>query len=106
MLRSVRTSGSEKLLFAGSCLRDAANLRQNLFLAKDQIFLFIDLDVVAGIFAEQDPIAGLYVERNAAALFVQLAGAHRDYFGFLRLLLGRIRDNDSAFRGFFLFESS
>src|ERR1700727_2529591 len=101
MLRSVRTSGSEKLLFAGSCLRDAANLRQNLFLAKDQIFLFIDLDVVAGIFAEENPIAGLHVERDATALFIQLPGAHRDYFGFLLFLLGPIGGDDSALRGFF-----
>jgi len=37
------------------------------------------------------------------ALF-NLAGSDCNYFALLRLFFGRVRDDDAAFRGFFLFQ--
>jgi hypothetical protein len=65
--------------------------------------LVIDLDVVAGVFAKQDPVTHLHVERDTMALF-NLAGPDGYYFALLRLFFGRIGDDDPALPGFFLFQ--
>jgi hypothetical protein len=93
-----------KLLLAGGSFCDPAELGQNVFLAEDQILLVIDGDVIAGVFAEQDPIAPLHVERDAFTL-VDLAGPDGDHLTFLRPLFGSVGNDDAAFRGFLLFES-
>src|SRR2546429_2283246 len=91
------------LLLAGGRLGHSAQFHQDFLLAEDQILLVVDLDVVAGVFAKQDPVAHLYVQRDAMALF-HLAGSDGHYFALLRLFFSRIGDNDPAFRGFFLFQ--
>src|SRR5437870_12215036 len=91
------------LLLAGGRLGHSAQFHQDFLLAEDQILLVVDLDVVAGVLAKQDPVAHLYVQRDAMALF-HLAGSDGHYFALLRLFFSRIGDNDPAFRGFFLFQ--
>src|SRR5207302_281134 len=91
------------LLLAGCRLGHSAQFHQDFLLAEDQILLVVDLDVVAGIFAEQDPVTHLYVERDAMALF-HLAGSDGHYFALLRLFFSRIGDDDPALCGFFLFQ--
>src|SRR6267143_670432 len=46
---------------------------EDVFLAQDQVVLAVDLDLVAGVLAEQDAIALLDVERNALPVVVDLA---------------------------------
>jgi hypothetical protein len=79
-------------LFLPGCRFDhhASHFRKDLFLAKDQIFLVIDLDVVARILAEQDVVTGLHVKGNAPSLRVELVGTDGDHFAFLGLLFGCI----------------
>ena len=91
------------LLLAGCRLGHSAQFHQDFFLAEDQILLVVDVDVIAGVFAKQDPIAHLYVERDTMALF-HLASSDGHYFPLLRLFLSRIGDDDPALRGFFLFQ--
>jgi len=57
--------------------------------------LAVELDLGAGALAEQHRVAGLHVERQDLAV-VLLAGTDRHHFSFLRLLLGRVGDDDAA----------
>jgi len=52
-------------------------LGQNFFLAEDQVFLALDLDFAATVFAEEHAIANVDVERDALTLLQALAGARR-----------------------------
>src|SRR5499426_1857788 len=69
---------------------------EDIFLAHDEKFLVVDLDLGARILPEQDLVAGLHVERHLLAVVVDLAGADGDDLALLRLLLGRVRDDDPA----------
>src|SRR6266446_1548653 len=91
------------LLLAGCRLGHSAQFHQDFLLAEDQILLVVDLDVVAGVLAEQDPVTHLYVERDTMALY-NLAGSGSYNLALMRLFFGRVRDDDAAFRGFFLFQ--
>src|SRR5258707_366830 len=82
---------------------DSAAFRQVFLFAEDWILLVVDLNVVAGVFAEQDSVTHLHIKRDTAALF-DLAGSDGHYFPLMRLLFGRVRDDDAAFRGFLLFQ--
>src|SRR5271157_442985 len=93
---------ARKLLFAGR-FRCAADLGEDFVFLEDEKFLVVDLDVVAAVFAEQDAVTGLDVEGNQLALFAA-AVAHGDDFAFLRLFLGRVRDDDAALHGLLLFQ--
>src|SRR5207237_544022 len=70
------------LLLAGCRLGHSAQFHQDFLLAENQVLLVMNFDVVAGVFAKQDPVAHLYVERDTTALF-HLAGPYRDYFTFI-----------------------
>src|SRR5579884_3216968 len=74
-----KKSRSETLQLLFCRLGRAAQLRQNLLLAKDQIFLVLDLDFRAAVLAKENAVARLYVERNRFALLA-LAAAHGDHF--------------------------
>src|SRR5438093_5840492 len=69
---------------------------EDVFLAQDQVVFAVDLDLVAGILAEQDAIALLDVQRNALPVLVDLPGADRLDRRALRLLFRRVRDDDPA----------
>src|SRR5229473_785565 len=71
---------------------------EDVLLAHDEVFLAVDLDLRAGILAEQDLVADLDVEGRQLAVVVQLTFADRDHLAMLRLLLGGIRDDDAALR--------
>src|SRR2546425_13356631 len=73
---------------------------ENFVLAHDQILFSVDRDVAAGILAEQDVVADFNVDRHQGAVLEALALPDGDDLGFLRLLLGRIGDNDAAAYGF------
>src|SRR5208337_991244 len=69
------------------------------FLAHDQEVFAVNLDLGAGVLAKQDAVAFLHIEREGFTFVVGLAPAHRDHFALLRLVLGAVRDNDSATGG-------
>src|SRR6478609_6890307 len=69
---------------------------EDLFLAHDQVFLALELDLLPRVLAEEDLVAGLHVERGDLAVLVGLALADRDHFTLLRLFLGAVGDDDRA----------
>src|SRR5262245_16272626 len=56
----------------------------------------VDLDLLAGVLAEQDRVAFLDVEREALAVILLLAGADGDDLALLGLLFRRVGDDDPA----------
>ena len=70
--------------------------REHFVLAHDEVLLAVDLDLLAGVLAEQDRVAVLHVERLTVAVFLDLAGAHGDDLPLLRLFLGGVGDDDPA----------
>ena len=78
--------------FLSACFDD----RQHFVLAHDEVLLTINFDVLTRILAEQDHIARLDIERDAHAALFERAAAGGDHRASLRLLLGGVRDNDSA----------
>src|SRR5262249_666326 len=67
-------------------------------------FLVVDLDLGARVLPEQDLVAGLHVEGDLLAVLANLTVADGDDLGFLRLLLGGVRNDDPALFDLFLLE--
>src|ERR1035437_1093139 len=65
---------------------------EDLVLAHNQVLFVIQLDVAAGVLAEQDAVADLHVQGIYLAVFQALALAHGHYLALLGLLLGCIRN--------------
>src|SRR5262245_58197321 len=82
-LRCVECSKNGLLLFLHGAVLDDG---QYLVLAHDEVLLTIELDLLPGIFAEQDEIAGFHVERRALAVVLDFPSAGRDDLALLRLL--------------------
>src|SRR5260370_24571557 len=93
----------EELLFPGCCFCNPTERREISFLAEDQLFLVIHREVIAGVLAKQDSVATFDVGRNSLSFF-DLSRPDGDHFAFLRLLFGRVRDDDAAFRDLLFFE--
>ena len=74
----------------------AVNDGQHFILAHDEVLLAIELDLLARVLAEEDQIARLDIEGDTLAVVVHLAIARRDDLALLRLLFGRVRDDDPA----------
>jgi len=70
--------------------------RQDFLFTHDEEFLAVELDLLAGVLPEQDRVAGLDVQVDAASVVLDLAGADGDDLALLRLLLGGVRNDDSA----------
>src|SRR5262249_13440873 len=77
---------------------------EDVFLAQDEIFLVVDLDLGARVLPEQDLVAGLHVEGDLLAVLANLTVADGDDLGFLRLLLGGVGNDDPALFDLFLLE--
>src|SRR6266508_3238443 len=77
---------------------------EDVFLAQDEILLVVDLDLGARVLPEQDLVAGLHVEGDLLAVVADLTVADGDHFGFLRLLLGGIGNDDPTLLDLFLIE--
>src|SRR4051812_22424902 len=69
---------------------------EHFVFAHDEEVLTIELDLLAGVLAEQDEVAGLHVERDALAVVFGLAVARGNDFALLRLFFGGVGDDDSA----------
>ena len=79
---------------------------EDFFLTHDEEFFAVDLDLGAGVLAEEDAVASLDVEREDLAFIVRLAFADRDDFAFLRLLLGAVGNDDAAADRLALFDTA
>jgi hypothetical protein len=75
---------------------DLFNNPENLVLPQNEVFFAIELDLGAGILAEQDAVAGLDFRGDALARIEQLSAAYSLDFGLLRLFLGAIGNDDAA----------
>jgi hypothetical protein len=69
---------------------------QHVILFHDEVHLAAEFDLLASIFAEQDPVARFDVEGDRLAVVVRLSVAGGDDRALLRLLFGRVRNDDSA----------
>src|SRR2546422_9948801 len=78
---------------------------EDVFLAHDEVFLVVDLDLGARILTEQDLVAGLHVQRDLLAVVADLARPDGDHLALLRLLLGGVRDDDRASFDFLLLQT-
>src|SRR5664279_4303034 len=84
--------GEQHLLLYGYGLLGAFQDAEDFFLTHDQEVFAVNLDLGAGILAEQNAVARLHVERESFALVVALATADGDNFAFLRLVLCAVGD--------------
>src|SRR5512134_3319032 len=101
--RLARASSSNRSCFAMECVppcliggESLLEDGENVFLAKDQVFLVLDLDLGARVLAEEDPVAGLHVERDLLAVLGDLAVARRDDLALLGLFLRGVWNDDAA----------
>ena len=69
---------------------------EDFVLAHDDVLHAVDLDLGAGVLAEQDPVARLDVELDQRAVLEALAGADGDDLALERPLLGGVGDDDAA----------
>src|SRR5207247_1537062 len=74
----------------------AFNDAEHFVFAHDEVILTIELDLLAGILAEQDRVARLHVEGDALAVVFGLPGADGDHLALLGLLFGGVGDDDAA----------
>src|SRR5262252_2406489 len=79
---------------------------EDVVLAQDEVIDAVDLDVAAGVLAEEDPVALLHGQSAHRALVVGLAGADRDDLAFGGLLLGGVGDDDAPLGLLFLGDAS
>src|SRR3989449_9999076 len=84
------------MVVRGSAARSRADDAEDVLLLHDEVLLAIELDLAAGVLAEEDPVAFLRREREILAVVVDLAGAHGDDLALLRLLLGGVGDDEVA----------
>src|SRR5207245_1103615 len=82
----------------------AAQLRQNLFLAKDEVLFVFDLDFRTAVLAKEDAVARLDVEWDQFTLLA-LSGTDSDDFALHGLLFRGVRDDDATLDRFLLFNT-
>jgi len=78
---------------------------EDIFFAHDLVFNTVDLDLAAGILAEQNPVANLHIHGQHGSVFGHFTLANRLDDALLGLLFGGIGDDDASGRGGFLFYS-
>src|SRR5215831_14616826 len=94
----------ETLLARPGSLGGATQLRQNLFLAKDEVLFVFNLYFRTAVLPKEDAVAGLDVERDQLALLA-LASPDSDDFALHGLFFRRVRDDDATLDGFLLFNA-
>ena len=94
------------LLFPLDRCAVADDLRQDVRLAEDQDFVGAELDLGAAVLAEDDLVALFEVERDVLAVVVAGARADGEDAAALRLLLGRVRQDDAADRRLLFIEDT
>ena len=77
---------------------------QDVVRGQNLVFLAVNLDFRAAVFADEHAVALLDFKRNFLSVVVGFAGAESDDDAFLRLLLGGIGNDDAALLDFLLFD--
>src|SRR5262249_7007699 len=72
------------------------NHGEYLVFAHDEVFLTFELDLLAGVLAEEDQVSGFDVERDPLAVVLRLAVAGGNHLALLRFFFRGIGDDDSA----------
>src|ERR1700683_3676362 len=85
---------------------DLFNNPENLVLPQNEVFFAIELDLGAGILAEQDAVAGLHFRSDALARIEQLSAAYSLDLRLLRLFLGAVGNDDAAAALFAFFKAA
>src|SRR5688572_3683586 len=81
------------------CLLLSGEHAEDVVLAQDHVIDAVDLDFGAAVLADEHAITLLDVERDDLAFLGLAARAHRHHLTLLRLLLGGVRNDDSAANG-------
>jgi hypothetical protein len=76
----------------GLLLEDA----EHVLFPQDEVVLAVELDLGAGVLAEQHGVTGLDVQGAELAVLEELAVAHGHHVALERLLLGGLRDEQAA----------
>src|ERR1700691_1564425 len=79
---------------------------EDFFFAHDEKLFAVELNLGAGVLAEENLVPRLNVEREDFAFVVRFALAHGDDFALLGLFLGAVGDNDAPTYGFALFQTA
>src|SRR6266568_2540149 len=87
----------------GGCL--AFNDAQHFFLAHDEVLFVVHLNFSTGILTEEDAIPRFHIQRYNFPVLSFRTSANSNYFAFLRLLLGRIGNDEAALHRLLLFNS-
>ena len=77
---------------------------EDVVFADEGVFLVVDFDFGAAVFADEDFVADLDLKVDGFAVLVFFAGAERDDLGLLRFFLGGIGNDDAAADLFFVFD--
>src|SRR5213595_3929222 len=83
------------MIDCGRAARSRADDAEDVLL-HDEVLLTVELDLAAGVLAEEDSVAFLHREREILAVVVDLPGAHGDDLALLRLLFGGVGDDEAA----------
>src|SRR5438094_3971560 len=89
----------------GGAACSRADDAEDVLLLHDQVLVTVQLDLAAGVLAEEDPIALLQRERELLTVLGHPAGPDRDDFALLRLLLRGVGNDDAAVLVVLLFEA-
>ena len=77
---------------------------QDVVGGQELVFLAVNFDFRAAVFAAQDAVALLDFKRHFLVVVVGFAGAERDDEALGRFFLGGIGNDDAALFGFLLFD--
>src|SRR5690554_1349260 len=89
---------SKTICFAAMLFYSSVDHREDIVLAKDEIFRATDLNLGATVFAEEDLIALLHIEGRHRSVFADAAIFDRLDHTLDGLLFGGIGDDDPTFR--------
>src|SRR5438445_13546344 len=80
----------------GGAAPSRAEDAEDVFLRHDEVLLAVQLDLAAGVLAEEDPIALLHREGELLAVLGHLAHPDRDHLALLRLFLVGVGNDYAA----------
>src|ERR1700693_620443 len=78
---------------------------EDFFLTHDEELFAVELDLGAGVLAEEDVVASLDIEGEDLAFVVGLTLTDGDHFALLGLFLGGVGDDDAAADALALFNA-
>ena len=83
---------------------DSGDDAEDVVFADEGVFLFVEFDLGATVFADEHAVADFDFEGTERAVLLALAGAEGDDLGLLRFFFGAVRDDDSSADLLFFFD--